>query len=61
MSCVAAAVALTAGLTADDALDAFHHVWWLFVISGIGVSLLTSRLPRPAVVEGGVRRELADV
>jgi len=58
---VAAAVALTAGLTADDALDAFHHVWWLFVISGIGVSLLTSRLPRPAVVEGGVRRELADV
>ena len=58
---VAAAVALTAGLTADDALDAFHHVWWLFVISGIGVSLLTSRLPRPAVAEGGVRRELADV
>jgi EmrB/QacA subfamily drug resistance transporter len=58
---VAAAVALTADLTADDALDAFHHVWWLFVISGIGVSLLTSRLPRPAVVEGGVRRELADV
>jgi len=52
---------LTAGLTADDALDAFHHVWWLFVISGIGVSLLTSRLPRPAVAEGGVRRELADV
>jgi len=60
---VAAAVALTAGLTADNALDAFHHVWWLFVISGIGVSLLTYRLPRrPAtVVEGGVRRELADV
>jgi len=31
------------------------------VVSGIGVSLLTSRLPRPAVAEGGVRRELADV
>ena len=66
---VAAAVALTAGLTADDALDAFHRVWWLFVMSGIAVSLLTSRLPRPAIAtvhvpsaemeNGGVQHELA--
>ena len=43
---VAAAVAFTAGLTSADALDAFHHVWWLLVISGVAVSVLTSRLPR---------------
>ncbi|HEY4610293.1 MAG TPA: MFS transporter, partial [Ilumatobacteraceae bacterium] len=52
---VSAAVALTAGLTADDALDGFHRVWWLLVISGIGVSLLTSRLPRPATVKPNVQ------
>ena len=56
---VAAAVAFTAGLTATDALAAFHQVWWLLVVSGVSVSLLTSRLPRrvadratvPAVAE----------
>jgi len=65
---VSAAVALTAGLTADDAIDGFHRVWWLLVISGIGVSLLTSRLPRPVVATlapseaaetDGARHELA--
>jgi hypothetical protein len=39
-------VAFTAGLTAATALDAFHHVWWLLVISGVAVSILTTRLPR---------------
>jgi EmrB/QacA subfamily drug resistance transporter len=63
---VAVAVAFTAGLTADKALDAFHHVWWVFVLSGLGVSVLTSRLPRSAVVTAdlrhdGVRHDLADV
>jgi len=56
---VAAAVAFTAGLTSAGALAAFHHVWWLLVVSGVSVSLLTSRLPRrvanratvPAVAE----------
>ena len=43
---VAAAVAFTAGLTASTALDAFHHVWWLLVISGVTVSILTTQLPR---------------
>ena len=43
---VAAAVAFTAGLTASTALDVFHHVWWLLVISGVSVSILTTRLPR---------------
>jgi EmrB/QacA subfamily drug resistance transporter len=43
---VAAAVAFTAGLTAQEALDGFHNVWWLLVVSGVTVSLLTSRLPR---------------
>jgi len=57
---VAVAVALTAGLSAGDALDAFHRVWWVFVISGVGVSLLTARLPRPVIASRGVRRELAD-
>jgi hypothetical protein len=56
---VAAAVAFTAGLTSAEALAAFHQVWWLLVVSGVTVSLLTSRLPRrvadraavPAVAE----------
>jgi EmrB/QacA subfamily drug resistance transporter len=43
---VAAAVAFTAGLTGADALDGFHHVWWLLVLSGVAVSVLASRLPR---------------
>ena len=44
---VSAAVAFTAGLTAvPRALDAFHHVWWLLVISGVSVSILTTQLPR---------------
>jgi EmrB/QacA subfamily drug resistance transporter len=43
---VAAAVAFTAGLTPANALDAFHHVWWLLVISGVAVSILATRLPR---------------
>jgi EmrB/QacA subfamily drug resistance transporter len=47
---VAAAVAFTAGLTSSNALDAFHHVWWLLAISGVVVSILTVRLPRRAIV-----------
>jgi EmrB/QacA subfamily drug resistance transporter len=43
---VAAAVAFTANLTPATALDSFHRVWWLLVISGVAVSVLTTRLPR---------------
>ena len=43
---VAAVVAFTANLAPSTALDAFHRVWWLLVISGVSVSVLTSRLPR---------------
>ena len=43
---VAAVVAFTANLAPSTALDAFHRVWWLLVISGVTVSVLTSRLPR---------------
>jgi EmrB/QacA subfamily drug resistance transporter len=43
---VAAAVAFTANLTPATALDSFHHVWWLLAISGVGVSVLSTRLPR---------------
>jgi EmrB/QacA subfamily drug resistance transporter len=35
----------------DGPLDGFHHVWWMLVVLGIGVSLLSSRLARrPAAV-----------
>ncbi len=56
---VAAVVAFTANLTPSTALDAFHHVWWLLVISGVSVSVLTSRLPRrvSTVVTAPVIRE----
>ena len=48
---VAVAVAFTAEITAGhDALSAFHHVWWLLVVSGVSVSLLASRLPRRTVM-----------
>jgi EmrB/QacA subfamily drug resistance transporter len=47
---VAAAVAFTAGITPATALDSFHKVWWLLVISGVAVSILTTRLPRPISV-----------
>jgi len=43
---VALVVALTTGLTGDAALDGFHHVWWLLVVCGVAVSLLSSRLVR---------------
>ena len=42
---VAAAVAFTADLVPGTALDSFHHVWWLLVVSGVAVSVLSSRLP----------------
>ena len=45
---VALVVALTAGATRDDALDRFHHVWWVLIASGVVVSLLSSRLTRPS-------------
>jgi EmrB/QacA subfamily drug resistance transporter len=47
---VAAAVAFTANLAPSTALDSFHHVWWLLIISGVAVSILTSRLPRRVAV-----------
>ncbi|MEP7113551.1 MAG: MFS transporter [Ilumatobacteraceae bacterium] len=47
---VAAAVAFTAGIAPATALDSFHQVWWLLVISGVAVSILTTRLPRPRPV-----------
>jgi MFS family permease len=43
---VAAAVAFTTGLTPAEALDGFHHVWWLLVVSGVAVSVLATQLPR---------------
>jgi EmrB/QacA subfamily drug resistance transporter len=43
---VAAAVAFTAQLTPATALDSFHHVWLLLILSGLGVSILATRLPR---------------
>ncbi|HEY4332252.1 MAG TPA: DHA2 family efflux MFS transporter permease subunit [Ilumatobacteraceae bacterium] len=43
---VALVVAFTTGLTALNALDGFHHVWWLLVSCGGLVSLLSSRLVR---------------
>jgi hypothetical protein len=43
---VALVVAFTSDLTPATALDDFRHVWWLLVISGLGVSALAIRLPR---------------
>ncbi len=43
---VALVIALTSGVTADSALDGFHHVWWLLAVCGVIVSLLASRLVR---------------
>ena len=30
-------------------IDGFRKVWWLLVASGVAVSLLSTRLPRPAL------------
>ena len=43
---VALVIAFTTGLTAQDALGGFHHVWWLLAICGLTVSLLSTRLVR---------------
>ena len=43
---VALVVAFTAPLAADELLDGFRRVWWLLVVSGLGVSLLATRLVR---------------
>ncbi|MCU1396570.1 MAG: putative drug resistance transporter [Ilumatobacteraceae bacterium] len=43
---VALVVAFTTGLTAVNALDGFHHVWWLLAGCGSLVTLLSSRLVR---------------
>jgi EmrB/QacA subfamily drug resistance transporter len=43
---VALVLAFTADATGATALDAFHRVWWLLALSGLAVSLLSSRLPR---------------
>ena len=42
----AAAVAFTADLAPATALDSFHHVWVLLVVSGVAVSIMSTRLPR---------------
>ena len=45
---VALVVAFTTGLTAVNALDGFHHIWWLLAVCGFTVSVLSSRLVRIA-------------
>ena len=42
---VALVLALTADILPATALASFHRVWWLLVISGLAVSLLSMRLP----------------
>ena len=44
---VALVVAFVSGLAPEDAMDGFRRVWWLLVISGVLVSLLSTRLVRP--------------
>lgn len=39
-------IAFATGLTAADALDGFHHIWWLLATCGLTVSLLSNRLVR---------------
>lgn len=53
---VALVVAFTTGLTAETALDGFHHVWWLLAACGALVSLLSTRLIR---IKAVVPAELA--
>jgi MFS family permease len=43
---VAIVVAFTTGLTAVNALDGFHRVWWMLVACGITVSVLATQLGR---------------
>jgi EmrB/QacA subfamily drug resistance transporter len=45
-------VALVVAFTTSGepgSIDGFRKVWWLLVASGVAVSLLSTRLPRPAV------------
>jgi EmrB/QacA subfamily drug resistance transporter len=53
---VALVLAFTADATPATAIDLFHRVWWLLVASGIAVTVLSWRLPRPspAVVPSAV-------
>ncbi len=46
-------VALTADVTTDNALDAFHKVWWLIVISGVTVTGLSTLLPKRVRARAG--------
>ncbi len=43
---VALVIAFTSATTLTTALDGFHHVWWLLVGSGVGVTAMCSLLPR---------------
>ena len=43
---VALVVAFTAGLTPDNAMDKFHKVWTILVVSGVAVALFATRLTR---------------
>ncbi len=43
---VALVVAFTSDLTPADALDRFHHVWWLLAASGACVTTISLLLPR---------------
>ena len=45
---VALVVAFTAGSTPANALDSFHRVWMILVVSGVAVTLFATRLTRPA-------------
>jgi EmrB/QacA subfamily drug resistance transporter len=47
----------TAG--APGSIDGFRKVWWVLVASGVAVSLLSSRLPRPATAAATSPAELA--
>jgi EmrB/QacA subfamily drug resistance transporter len=50
---VALVVALTATISTDNALDAFHKVWWLIVVSGITVTGLSTLLPKRVRARAG--------
>ena len=53
---VALVIAFATVLTAADALDGFHHVWWLLATCGLTVSLLSTR---PVRITAPVAPEMA--
>lgn len=59
---VAIVVAFTGDLAASTAIDAFRHVWWGLVATGVCVSALSLVLPdrRAAVTRAGSRAPTAE-